>query len=244
MIALVMAALLMQARLDSMRLERVIPLVAALDHVQGVDVEGGRAWVSSVDRTAKKGWLHVFDLATGKAIARTEVQMGGMYHPGGIALDGEFLWVPVAEYDRDGPSVIQKRGKRTLKLVSAFQVEDHIGCVASEGRFLVGGNWDATLIYRWSLDGMEQARRENTHGTRYQDLKWADGLLIGGGLRGRDEGAVDWIDIDMMRPVRSMAVGKTDRGVVFTHEGMAVRNGKLYLLPEDGPSRLFVFTLR
>jgi hypothetical protein len=31
--------------------------------------------------------------------------------------------------------------------------------------------------------------------------------------------------------------------VILTHEGMAIAGGKLYLLPEDGPSRLFVYQL-
>jgi hypothetical protein len=29
--------------------------------------------------------------------------------------------------------------------------------------------------------------------------------------------------------------------VSFTNEGMTLRNGKLYLLPEDDPSRLYLF---
>jgi hypothetical protein len=28
-----------------------------------------------------------------------------------------------------------------------------------------------------------------------------------------------------------------------THEGMAIKGSRLYLLPEDAPSRLFVFAL-
>ena len=32
--------------------------------------------------------------------------------------------------------------------------------------------------------------------------------------------------------------------VVDQIEGMAIADGKLYLLPEDGPSRLFVYSLR
>jgi hypothetical protein len=35
--------------------------------------------------------------------------------------------------------------------------------------------------------------------------------------------------------------GVTDRGLPYTHEGMTIRGGRLYLLPEDDPSRLFVF---
>jgi hypothetical protein len=31
--------------------------------------------------------------------------------------------------------------------------------------------------------------------------------------------------------------------VSYTHEGMAIRDGVLYLLPEDEPSRLFRFKL-
>ena len=44
--------------------------------------------------------------------------------------------------------------------------------------------------------------------------------------------------------MRRVRAGKTDRGVSLTNEGMTFRGGKLYLLPEDDPSRLFVFDLR
>ena len=59
----------------------------------------------------------------------------------------------------------------------------------------------------------------------------------------RDLGAIDWIDLDRLRLLRRVTAGKTDRGVRYTNEGMAVRGDRLYLLPEDGPSRLFVFDL-
>ena len=42
---------------------------------------------------------------------------------------------------------------------------------------------------------------------------------------------------------RQIVTGATDRGVAYTHEGMAVRDGILYLLPEDEPSRLLRFKL-
>jgi hypothetical protein len=37
--------------------------------------------------------------------------------------------------------------------------------------------------------------------------------------------------------------GLTDRGVRFSNEGMAIRDGILFLLPEDDPSRLFRYRL-
>jgi len=43
--------------------------------------------------------------------------------------------------------------------------------------------------------------------------------------------------------VKRVRMGNTDRGVPFTREGMAIRNGELVLLPEDGPSRLFFFNM-
>jgi hypothetical protein len=35
----------------------------------------------------------------------------------------------------------------------------------------------------------------------------------------------------------------TDKGRVYTAEAMALEGNDLYLLPEDGPSRLFHFVL-
>ena len=38
-----------------------------------------------------------------------------------------------------------------------------------------------------------------------------------------------------------LSAGNNDRGVPYTREGMAFRGNRILLLPEDGPSRLFVF---
>jgi hypothetical protein len=213
-----------------------------LHHVQGIDVDGGVLWVSSVDRAAQKGYLSRFELATGRLLKQVEVQDGLRYHPGGIALDGDSIWVPVAEYDRDGPATIQRRDKTTLELLSSFTVNDHIGCIAAGPDGLIGGNWDSRILYRWTFDGAETARTANPHATSYQDLKWVEGNLLGSGGQGRDAGAVDWLEPNSYELVRRLSVHRTDRDVSFTNEGMALRDGTLYLLPEDDPSRLFVFT--
>jgi hypothetical protein len=56
-------------------------------------------------------------------------------------------------------------------------------------------------------------------------------------------GAVDWLEFPILRLAKRVKMGNTDRGVPFTHEGMAIRNSELVLLPEDGPSRLFFFKM-
>ena len=232
--------------LSSWRQEAVVTLGADLHHVQGIDVEGGRLWVSSVDAKAGKGYLSLLDAESGKLLKQVEVQEGKRIHAGGLQLDGDSVWVPVAEYDRDGPTTVQRRNKRTLALESSFEVGDHIGCLAAGADRLMGGNWDSKVVYTWSKEGRELARKASPSGANFQDLKMDGGLLAGSGNVGRgagagEAGAIEWWDPKSWKMARRITVGMTDRGKPFTHEGMAWRGGRLYLLPEDAPSRLFVF---
>jgi len=220
----------------------VISLQGVLHHVQGIDVEGGSLWVSSVDAKARKGYLTRFELPSARLIQQVEVQEGRRIHPGGIALDGDFIWVPVAEYRRGGASAIQRRHKQTLALQSSFEAPDHIGCIAAGDGFLVGGNWDSRILYRWTKEGVLLAKTPNPHATAYQDLKIVDGQLIGSGLLPGRKGVIDWLAVDDFNLLRRVEMGTTSRGVPFTNEGMTIRAGRLYLLPEDDPSRLFILT--
>lgn len=217
-----------------------VALQGPLHHVQGIDVEGDTLWVSSVEKATKKGYLFKLNRHTGQILAQTEVQDGEQFHPGGLTLDGDNLWLPVAEYRRASTTQIQLRDKRTLRLLRSFQVNDHIGCVAASSNRLYGGNWDSLDIYEWDKNGRQLAKRMNTSGTRYQDLKFLDGQLLGGGLRAKGAGAIDWLDPKSLNLHRRIDVQTTDRNVVFTNEGVTLRNGVIYLLPEDDPSRLFL----
>lgn len=229
-------------KLDSTwRLESVVAISADLHHVQGIDVEGDDLWISSVDAPAGKGYLTRLELRTGRVVAQTEVQDGKRIHPGGIALDGGSIWMPVAEYHRGGPSWIERRDKKSLKLLSRFEVADHIGCVAASKRELVGGSWGSRTVYRWSKKGKELRRAPNPFATEWQDLKFAGPLLLASGNVSKTEGAIEWIALPGMTLKRRVSAGVTDRNVTYTHEGMTLRNGRLYLLPEDAPTRLFVF---
>jgi beta-lactamase class D len=221
---------------------KVIELKAGMDHVQGIEVDGDRLWVTWVDRKNKTGHLGEFELSTGKLIRSVPVHNGERYHPGGMAGDGDWLWLPVAEYKPRSSAVIQKRSKKTLALETEFSVPDHIGCVAVDGDRVYGGNWDSLQMYTWDRDGRLVETRNNTSGTSFQDVKAQNGELIGAGLR-PDGGSIDWLDAKTLRLNRRLFAGKTDRGVFSTHEGMAISGDWLYLLPEDGPSRLFVFKI-
>lgn len=222
--------------------ERVIELRSQMDHVQGIYVDGNRLWVSWVDRKARTGYLGEFNATSGELVRSVPVHKGEQFHPGGIAGDGKSIWVPVAEYKPASSASVQKRNRNTLALEAEFAVADHIGAVAVAQDAIYGANWDARMIYTWTRAGKEVARRLNPTGSSYQDLKFWEGVLIGSGLR-RNEGSVDFLNPEDLRLQKRIRTGKTDRGVVLTHEGMAIDDGKLYFLPEDGPSRLLVYKL-
>ncbi len=235
-------AVLAQDRLEQWLPGPVIPLQAKLHHVQGIDVEAGYLWVSSIDAKAKKGYLSRFELKSGRLLAQVEVQEGRRIHPGGICLDEDSIWLPVAEYTRHGSTSIERRNKRTLQRIDAFNVDDHIGCVAAGPHGLVGGDWDSRILYHWLRDGKEVSRTPNPRETAYQDLKIVNGKLMASGGISRDKGAIEWLDLNSYALLRRVTAGKTGRGTPYTNEGMAFRDGTLYLLPEDDPSRLFTLS--
>ncbi|MFN7934473.1 MAG: DUF6454 family protein [Bryobacteraceae bacterium] len=226
------------------KLHATVTVQADLHHVQGIDVEGQMMWVSSVDRKARKGYLSMVELPSGRVVKQVEVQEGERIHPGGIMLEGDSIWIPVAEYDRDGPTTVQRRDKKTLAVLGSFEAPDHIGCIAAGKMGLVGGSWASRTLYGWTRDGRELWKRANPIATEWQDLKMDGELLVGSGVTKEKDGAMDWVSLPDLKLVRSLRAGKTDRGVPYMNEGMKVGKGRLLLLPEDAPSRLFEFRVR
>lgn len=243
MIATLSWALLLAAPLPPP--ERVVLLEGETHHVQGVVVEDGALYVTNVERAAGRGHLTSFDLASGKRLRSVVLGREEMIHPGGFDRDFDSLWIPLAGMKPGGRSVIEQRSKKTLEVVSTFEVADHIGCVAVGFDRLIGANWDARQIYEWDFKGKLIRKRDNPSPLRYQDCKLRAGTLVAGGVapRGSKEHAVVWLDPETLLPLQRLEAGETDRGVPFTNEGMDVRDGRLYLLPEDTPSRLFVYRL-
>jgi hypothetical protein len=223
---------------------RVLELKGKLYHVQGIDLDDKHLWVTSVERATRKGYLHEFALPSGAHERTIEIQDGARFHPGGIAADADSVWLPVAEYRAHSTAVIQRRDKATLALKQQFEVADHIGCVAVNGDVIVGGNWDSRELYVWDHSGKLRNKLTNPTGNSFQDVKFDGGVLVGSGLLPGRASAIDWLEFPSLRTLRRVTFGKTDRGEPYTREGMAIRDGLVYLLPEDGPSRLFTFRLR
>ena len=222
---------------------RVLALQTKTAHVQGIDTDGVHLWVTSVDRGARKGYLQEFAVADGRLERSAEVQDGARFHPGGIAADADSIWIPVAEYRASSTALIQRRSKRTLALESQFPVPDHIGCIAMTPQLVIGGNWDSRDFYVWDHQGKLIRKVAASSGNAYQDMKVHDGQLVASGLLSGGRAAIDWLDLSSMSLIRRAPLGNTDRSQPLTREGMTVFENRLWLLPEDGDSRLFVFDL-
>jgi len=222
---------------------RTVTLNGVLDHPQGIttSADGATLFVTSVLRKEQKGLLVAFRASDGMLLQRVEVQDGARYHPGGLGRLGDALWLPVAEYRRTSTSVVQCRDVKTLAVRSSFPVADHIGAVAVTSGALIGCNWDARAFYEWTFEGKESKVVEHDGSARYQDLHWTGEALLAGGLIG-DQGVVDLLEWPSLDLRERIVVGQTDRGVVLTAEGMAVRGSELLLMPEDDPTRVFVHT--
>ena len=220
---------------------RSVPLNGVLDHPQGITASAdGTTWfVTSVLRKEKKGLLVAFRASDGALVQRVEVQDGPRFHPGGLGRLGDALWLPVAEYTRASTTVVQCRDAKTLALRSNFSVADHIGAVAVTSGALIGCNWDARSFYEWTFDGTQSRLVEHDGSARYQDLQWTPDGLLAAGLIG-DQGVVDLLEWPTLDLRERTVVGRTDRDVVLTAEGMAVSGAELLLMPEDDPTRVFV----
>lgn len=236
--------------IEHARLVGAVQLEGEMFHVQGLELDGRRIWVTSVDQKNHRGYIHEFDRRTGKLLRRLELTDGAKYHPGGISISGGSIWVPVAELKPKSSSVLVEIDADSLRIRRKIHVADHLGCVAASGRNLVAGNWDSELLYIFDLADTARVRVvPNPSPTHYQDMKFVDGQLVAGGSLTLWSGAVDWIDwpsMKLRRTLRAGAIGPVrplGRGGPYTGEGMAIEGRELYVVPEDGPSRLFHFRL-
>ena len=236
--------------IENAQLLSTLSLDGELFHVQGVELDGERIWVTSVDPKGRKGYIHAFDRTTGRFLQRLELTDGARYHVGGLSMSDRSIWVPVAELKPHSSAVLIEIDADTLQVRRKIHVPDHLGCIAASGDQLVAGNWGSRLLYVFDL-GADGAVRvvPNPSKTQYQDMKFVDGHLVAGGTLNLWSGSVDWIEWPSMtikRTARAGAVGRIrpfGRGGPYTGEGMAIEGRDLYVLPEDGPSRLFHFRL-
>lgn len=229
--------------IEDARLVETIPLDGTLYHVQGVDLDQDHIWVTSVDQKDRKAYLHQFSRKTHKLERQVDLTDGPRFHPGGFSIYKDSIWVPVAEYKRNTSAVLLELDKRTLTVKRRIAMSDHIGCVAVTKDSLIAGNWDSRQLYVLNKKGEHIRKIDNPSATSYQDIKFVDGNLVGSGNTSATSGAIEWFTWPSMKLARRLRAGATDKGQPYTNEGMALKGKDLYLLPENGPSRLFHFVL-
>lgn len=206
-------------------------------HVQGLAVTEDVYYVSSVDKEGQQGWLFKIDRDSLAVQARKELTQGALIHPGGMQMDGTYLWAPNAEYDEDGPTEILQLDPQSLETVGSFPVDDHIGLIASDGSGrLYGANWDSRNFYVWDWDGTLIEKVDGPTRVKYQDCEFHDSLLVCGGQKNRKRGSIDYIDPESWTLVDSIAVDETAVEHSLTHEGLSLLGETVYLLPEDAPN--------
>ena len=194
-------------------------------------------FITSVDKDSGRGRLFKVDRNTLFLIEEKELTKGALIHPGGIEMDETYLWIPNAEYDRDGPSEILAIDPHSLEVLITFSVDDHISLIASNGtNRLYGTNWDTVNFYVWDWDGNLIEIVANPTDMAYQDCEFSDPYLICGGTKnGGDFGAIDYIDPETWNLVYRIEVGTTILGHRLTREGLSLFGDEVFLLPEDGP---------
>ena len=212
------------------------PLNFPTYHVQGLAVTEDIYYISSVDRDSNRGWLFKVDRETLTLLEEQELTKGALIHPGGIEMDDTYLWIPNAEYDRDGPSEILAFDTQSLEVSRAFSVNDHIGLIASNGTDrLYGANWDSVNFYVWDWDGNLIKMVANPTDMNYQDCEFSDSYLICGGTKnGSPSGTIDFIDPGNWTLVYRIEVRDTSLGHPLTREGLSLFGDEVFLLPEDG----------
>ena len=225
-----------------------------------------------LDRTPGKGVGHLFKLdGEGRLIESVTLGEGDVYHPGGIDYDGEWLWVPVAEYRPDSASIIYRVDPKTLEAVEVLRFSDHIGGIVRdpETNTLHGVSWGSRRFYAWPLDDDLQPVEPDvdpkkimaanpSHYIDYQDCHHAgDGRMLCSGLNKYDVpevgqvalGGLELVDLKTGRPVHQVPVP------LWVEPDLAMTNNpafcearaaglRCHFMPEDDRSTLFVYEVK
>ncbi len=290
--ARIAAAFAQLSRNTSWQLVRKVPLKFDAHHPEGVARVGDHFVLSAVevteptqryqppgtmidgtDRTPGKGIGHLiaFD-AQGNSMADVRLDdRANIYHPGGLDYDGRDLWVAVAEYRPNKPSIIYRVDPLGLEAREAFRTPDHIGGIVHDTRRdrVLGLNWGSRTAYEWKLTARGARVRDTianpSHYIDYQDCKYLGrprtlrkpAMLCGGiaGLRhpgpdgqpvGYDLGGLALVDLTTMRPINEVPFQEyTDQRQVATRNAIDVQivDGRLrlYLVADDDQSNLLVY---
>jgi hypothetical protein len=234
-------------------------------HPQGMVKVGNEYWMSSVE--VKGGWLarvlHLLHLAPekgvghlfrfdqqGKLLGDLKLGDGAMYHAGGIDFDGQYLWIPVAEYRANSQALIYKVDPTTMKAEVAFQFPDHLGAVARnpDDNTLHAVSWNAEKLYTWQLDDPGAAPKMTYNDGRsvdYQDMHHlGNNLVLASGYRGLT-GGIDLVDLKTRMPVHQVRVPMRVGALPITRNPFFCEQVgqklQFTFVPQDNQSSMFVY---
>jgi len=259
-------------------------------HPQGMTKAGDHFFLSTVeiieptapimdsdtefDRTAGTGVGHIFKFDSGgQLLDSIVIGHGDRYHPGGIDYDGEFIWVPVAEYRPNSSSAIYRINPYTMESTEVFEFPDHIGAIVRnpEKNTLHGASWGSRKLYTWHLDqelspNLDESPEEffvynRQHYIDYQDCQYiGNDEMICGGLSNYyfsknkvrfPLGGLDLIDLNNYNmlyqlPVELFTAGEFPR--VLTQNPVFVElietGLRVYFIPEDDESHFFIYDIK
>jgi hypothetical protein len=273
-------------RASQWQLAATIPLGFPTHHPQGLVKVGDRLILSSVeiveptqrypelrdgfDRSAGRGVGHLFELdLEGNLLREITLGEGDIYHPGGIDYDGEWLWVPVAEYRPNSTAILYRVDPSSFEATPVLRFADHLGGIVhdTDAGTLNAVSWGSRRFYAWPLDAElqvgnadappESLRRPNpAHYIDYQDCHYVGGgqALCSGLVNYRQVadgpvfalGGIELVDLAAGRPVHQLPVQQwTEAGLVMTQNPFwaeTTETGlRFYFIPEDDTSRLFIW---
>ncbi|ANX12577.1 hypothetical protein ABE41_011195 [Fictibacillus arsenicus] len=245
-------------------------------HPQGMTKIGNLFYMSSVeiiekpvkyeqplngyDRSAGKGIGHLFVFNNeGKLLKDIELGEGNMYHPGGIAFDGESIWVSVAEYRPDSESIIYKVDPKTMKSKEMFRTNDHIGGILRDGKKgnLKAVSWGSRTFYEFNQKGKIVSKSKNpSHFIDYQDCEGAGENMICSGITELPQnetisakyelGGLALLNKKTMKIEHELPISLfSAQGHTATRNPVYVENRdqefKLYAVPDDDKSSMLVY---
>ncbi|WML49041.1 DUF6454 family protein [Neobacillus sp. PS3-34] len=246
-------------------------------HPQGMTKVGDLYYMSSVeiiekpvkydqphdgyDRSPGKGIGHLFVFnKEGKLLKDIKLGEGSIYHPGGIAYDGESIWVPAAEYRPNSKSIIYKVDPQTMKSEEVFRTNDHIGGVLRDGKHgnLKAVSWGSRTFYEFNEKGKVLRKSTNpSHFIDYQDCESAgkESMICSGitelpqqssSTAKYELGGLALLDMKKMNMVHELPITLfSPQGHVVTRDPVFLENTKLgikmYAVPDDDQSSMLVY---
>lgn len=263
----------------------VLPLNFPSGHPQGMVRVGEFLYISTVeiikpttrypelrdgyDRDTGEGIGYLYKVdAHGNLVAKVALGEGAMYHPGGIDYDGEYIWVPAAEYRPNSASIIYRVDPVSLKPEKMFEYKDHIGGIIhdTDNSALHAVSWGSRRFYRWPIDSAGKIRGTDTPRNQlmilnpefyidYQDCHYiGNAEMLCSGLSSYKYndvtfrlGAIEIVNLRTNSPVHQVPVElwspKSGRPMTQNPFWMEEKAGIItaYFIPDDDDSTLYVY---